>query len=91
MVTVNYRLGALGQLASKTLLTGNFAIQDQIMALNWVKNHIVVFGGDQDRVTIFGWSAGSQSACIAILFRSDWPVFRSHSPKRSDRPPMVQR
>ncbi len=50
LVTANYRLGALGFLATDTL-EGNFAIKDQRLALLWVKRNIAAFGGDPDQVT----------------------------------------
>ncbi len=72
VVTVNYRLGALGWLAHPDLAdpaTGAFAnwgLQDQIAALRWVQAHIADFGGDPARVTLFGQSAGgSSTASIA--------------------------
>ncbi len=67
VVTVNYRLGALGWLAHPDLkdpTTGAFANwghQDQIAALRWVQRNIAAFGGDPGNVTIFGQSAGGQS------------------------------
>jgi para-nitrobenzyl esterase len=66
LVTVNYRIGALGFMAYPLLsaesehhVSGNYALLDAIAALGWVKRNIVKFGGDPDRVTIFGQSAGS--------------------------------
>lgn len=65
VVTVNYRVGVLGWLATETL-TGNYGTRDQILALRWVQKHIRSFGGDPSRVTIFGQSAGGQSV-VALL------------------------
>ena len=65
VVTINYRLGPLGFMAHPLLskesekgVSGNYGFLDQIEALKWVKKNIKAFGGDPDRVTIFGESAG---------------------------------
>jgi para-nitrobenzyl esterase len=72
VVTINYRLGGLGFWPSETTLkkygtTGNWGILDQIKALEWVKNNIENFGGDPQKVTIGGESAGSISVSALIL------------------------
>ena len=66
VVTMNYRLGVFGFFAhpaltaeSKHHASGNYALLDQIAALEWVKKNIAAFGGDAKCVTIFGESAGS--------------------------------
>jgi para-nitrobenzyl esterase len=67
-VSANYRVGAFGFLAHPELTkespdkaSGNYGLLDQIAALKWVKENIAAFGGDPDRVTIAGQSAGSMS------------------------------
>ena len=68
VVTLNYRLGALGFLAAPQLsLTGNFGIQDQRQALSWVARNIAAFGGDPAKVTIFGESAGAMSVGLHLF------------------------
>ncbi|GAB1213866.1 hypothetical protein ATERTT37_003019 [Aspergillus terreus] len=69
VVTINYRVGALGWLATGNLTTGSYGTRDQIQALKWVNKHIAAFGGDPSHVTIFGQSAGGQSV-IAMLSSS---------------------
>ena len=68
LVTINYRLGPLGYLAHSELSdespqhsSGNYGVLDQIAALKWVRKNIAAFGGDPNRITIFGESAGSWS------------------------------
>ncbi|KZT04485.1 carboxylesterase from carbohydrate esterase [Laetiporus sulphureus 93-53] len=62
LVTINYRLSTLGFLALDDGVTnGNFGIADQVAALDWVREYITAFGGDPNRITIFGQSAGAAS------------------------------
>jgi len=59
---VQYRLGPLGFMClPDDAAAGNQGLLDQLLALQWVKDHIEHFGGDPDRITIFGESAGSAS------------------------------
>lgn len=73
VVSLNYRLGALGWLASEAIAiedgapgAGNYGLMDQLLALRFVKDNIRAFGGDDENITIFGESAGAISVC-AIL------------------------
>ena len=67
VVTINYRLGAGGFLPE---FDTNNGIRDQIVALEWVNQHISEFGGDPTNVTVFGESAGAMSVDTLV-----------HSPK----------
>ena len=68
LVSMNYRHGLFGYLAHPELSaesphhsSGNYAILDQIQALKWVQDNIAAFGGDPNKVTIFGCSSGGSS------------------------------
>ncbi|KAJ4450087.1 hypothetical protein ANN_01494, partial [Periplaneta americana] len=68
LVTINYRLGILGFLALPDIgIHGNFGMKDQVMALRWVKKNIEAFGGDPNRVTLFGNCAGAASVQYHLL------------------------
>ncbi|MFI6939000.1 carboxylesterase/lipase family protein [Streptomyces sp. NPDC050418] len=84
VVTVNYRLGALGFLATEALdgeardrVSGNFGFQDQQLALRWVRSNIGRFGGDPRRVTIAGESAGGSSVCTQLASPGAKGLFRA--------------
>ncbi|AKJ30236.1 carboxylesterase/lipase family protein [Caldimonas brevitalea] len=71
VVTLNYRLGALGFLAHPALndaqgRSGNYALMDQQLALKWVQSNIANFGGDAGNVTLFGQSAGGASVVTQL-------------------------
>ncbi|KAJ6560950.1 cholinesterase [Mycena sp. CBHHK59/15] len=77
VVTINYRLGALGFLALDDGVTnGNYGLADQITALEWVHSHIASFGGDPSRVTIFGQSAGAGSVRALLGAPPAFGLFR---------------
>ncbi|OBF34869.1 carboxylesterase [Mycobacterium sp. ACS1612] len=71
-VSVNYRLNALGCLDLSSLSTkdiridDNLFLRDLVMALRWVRDNIAVFGGDPDKVTIFGESAGAHAVATLL-------------------------
>ena len=74
VVSLNYRLGPLGFLVhtdlekeSPTGVSGNYGLLDQIAALQWIRKNIGAFGGDPDRITVFGESAGAASISLLML------------------------
>ncbi|XP_038219764.1 esterase FE4-like [Zerene cesonia] len=68
LVTINYRLDILGFLCLDTEdIPGNAGMKDQVAALRWVQNNIRNFGGDSDKVTIFGESAGAASVSAHLV------------------------
>lgn len=74
VVSFNYRLGALGFLSHPALeaeseagISGNYGLLDQVAALTWVKDNIRAFGGDPERITIAGQSAGGMSVCAHLV------------------------
>ena len=72
LVTINYRLGALGYFYNEALTdggdshSGNYGMRDQVAALRWVRDNIAGFGGDPNNVTIFGESAGGMSVGVLL-------------------------
>lgn len=73
VVTLNYRLGALGFLAERSLsaegergTSGNYGLLDQVAALQWVQRNAAAFGGNPHQVLLFGQSAGGGSVCAHI-------------------------
>lgn len=82
VVTVNYRLGALGFLAHPALADrdgepGNYGLADQQAALRWVRDNIAAFGGDPAKVTIAGESAGAMSVCDHLVAPESAGLFRA--------------
>lgn len=76
VVSVNFRLGALGFLYSSDLsISGNFGVRDQRLALIWVQKNIASFGGDPSSVTIFGQSAGGESVAYHLMSQLSQGLF----------------
>ena len=70
-VAMNYRLAALGFMSfGNDVVSGNMGLKDQQLAIQWVRNNIQHFGGDPNRITIFGESAGALSVQAQVL--SPW-------------------
>ncbi len=82
VVTINYRLGALGFLAHPALArrpdgpNGNYGLMDQIAALGWVRRNIARFGGDANNVTIAGQSAGGVSVLALLVSHRSRGLFQ---------------
>ncbi|KAG0346812.1 hypothetical protein BGZ54_005097, partial [Gamsiella multidivaricata] len=82
VVTINYRLGMLGWFEDiskwgRSAVPGNQAFRDQILALQWVKKNIASFGGDPNRVTVFGESAGATSIRALLSAPSTFDLYQS--------------
>ncbi|KAE9363855.1 alpha/beta-hydrolase [Stipitochalara longipes BDJ] len=70
-VAINYRLGMFGWLSGDSSVTSNAGLLDQKLAFEWVQQNIHLFGGDPDRVTVMGESAGGGSIMHHITAYSD--------------------
>jgi para-nitrobenzyl esterase len=82
VVTFNYRLGAVGFLdlaavgGERFASSGNCGLLDQLAALRWVQDNISAFGGDPDRVTVFGESAGAMSIGLMLAMPAAGGLFQ---------------
>lgn len=77
VVTLNYRIGALGFLAGIDGVPANLGLLDQTFALRWVRDNVAEFGGDPSKVTLFGQSAGAMSVGIHLGASSSRELFRA--------------
>lgn len=69
-VSINYRIGIYGFMCTDSpKAPGNVGLKDQLRALRWINEHIESFGGDKDKITIFGESAGGMSVHLHLLSR----------------------
>lgn len=75
VVSINYRLGALGFLYDPDNDVVNLGLEDQVCALRWIKTNIAIFGGDPANITVFGQSAGAYSVLCHIAGLRE-PLFR---------------
>ena len=82
LVAPNSRLGAFGFLASDVLRsrspdgsTGNYGIQDQRLAMQWVQANVKAFGGDPNNVVLMGESSGGTSVSVHLTAPSSWGLF----------------
>lgn len=83
VVTINYRLGALGFLCHPLLgvpgenkAGGNYGLWDQLAAIAWVNENIAAFGGDTGNITVFGQSAGAMSLQALAVARQSEGLFQ---------------
>lgn len=76
VVTLNYRLGALGFLVSSSdNIYGNFGLMDQRAALDWIQSNIRVFGGDPGQITLMGESAGAIMISLHLMMEGAGTLF----------------
>lgn len=76
VVSVNYRIGALGYLCLDGVSEGNLGLYDQLEALRWVQANIAGYGGDPAQVTVFGQSAGALSILLLARLPEARGLFR---------------
>ncbi|XP_050309304.1 juvenile hormone esterase-like [Anthonomus grandis grandis] len=78
VVTLNYRLNVFGFISTEdSNLPGNLGLKDQNLALKWVQKNIGYFGGDAEKVTLFGQSAGGTSVGLHLISKQSKGLFRA--------------
>lgn len=77
LVTINYRLGPFGFLTlSVPEYSGNAGLKDQLLALKWVNENIHQFGGDNQKITIYGQSVGASAANLHLVLPASQGLFQ---------------
>ena len=76
VVSINYRLGALGFLCLPGISDGNLGLLDQIAALRFIGENVAAFGGDPDNITVVGQSAGAAAIAILLTMPEAQGLFR---------------
>lgn len=77
IITINYRLGIFGFFPLPNLTIQNLGWIDQQLALKWIQENIVSFGGDKTNVMLFGQSAGGGSTLAHLIMESSWSLYSS--------------
>ncbi|XP_060530416.1 pyrethroid hydrolase Ces2e-like, partial [Cylas formicarius] len=78
VVSFNYRVGLYGFLSTNdSVILGNAGLKDQLLAMKWTQKNIEFFGGDPDKVTIFGASAGGISVGMHVANKKSTGLFRA--------------
>lgn len=78
LVTFNYRVGIFGFLSTgDSVIPGNYGLKDQVLALKWTNENIHLFGGDIEKITIYGVSAGAVSVGYHLLIKQSAGLFRA--------------
>uniref|UniRef100_A0A0A1XC63 Carboxylic ester hydrolase n=1 Tax=Zeugodacus cucurbitae TaxID=28588 RepID=A0A0A1XC63_ZEUCU len=76
VVKMGYRLGPLGFLSTEdTVISGNFGMKDQRLALQWIKANIARFGGDPERIMVLGFSSGGVAVHLHILAQRNFTEY----------------
>lgn len=77
LVTFNYRLGPFGFLSlNSDEYAGNMGLKDQLLALKWINENVEYFGGDREKITIFGQSSGASAAHLHSLSPSSKNLYK---------------